>query len=564
MPISPVLWSYVPDDTDAGSMESLQPLFDDLLARPLDTGTELEQFLADESELFSRFGAEVARRYIRMTCHTNDAEAKDAYLTMQRDVVPNVRVLGDRLDRKLLASPALGELDADRYAVVLRNRRAAIEIFSEANTELQRRQAELQTRQQEIMGAVEVTFEDKAHTLQQMAPYAQDQDRGRRQRAFEASLEARRATWEPLQDVYDELVTLRDRMATNAGHEDYVAYRFVDMRRFDYSPDDCVRFHDAVVETVVPAVQRLNDTRREALGVDSLRPWDLDVDAEGRPPFRPFESQDQLIAITRELFRAVDPRFESEFALLIEHELLDLMSRSGKAPGGYQYQLEDIRLPFIFANGVGVHSDVQTLLHEGGHAFHSILCRNQSLYSYRHSPIEFAETASMSMELMGLEHLAQVYGAEEARAARRHHLEGILRILPWIASIDGFQHWVYRNVGASRDERIEAWTALRARMAPGIDFSGCEDALAHQWLAQGHLFGHPLYYIEYGIAQLAALQVWLHYRQDPSAAVAAYRDALALGGSKPLPELFATAGVRFDLGPELMAELVSAIEVELR
>jgi len=563
MPIAPISWHFVPENLDASDLPALEGLFSALLERPLESPADVEQWLRDESELSARIGAEVARRYVRMTCHTKDDAAKDAYLSMQRDVIPRIKVLGDQLDRKLLGTPCLDQLDEAQYGVLLRSRRAAAEIFRPENTELQKQQSELQTRQQEIMGAVQVTFEGKPHTLQQMAPYAQDQDRARRQAAYEASLEARRGTWNELQELYDQLVGLRHRMAKNADHSDFVSYRFVDMRRFDYTPDDCVRFHDAVAQTVVPAVARIDARRRAKLGYDTLRPWDLDVDAEGRPPFRPFETQDQLVGLSRALFRKVDPRFDEEFGYLVDGDLLDLMSRDGKAPGGYQYQLEDVRLPFIFANGVGVHDDVQTLLHEGGHAFHSILCRNQDLYGYRHSPIEFAETASMSMELMGLEHLADVYSADEAVIVRRRHLEGILRILPWIASIDGFQHWVYRHVGASREERTAAWLDIRQRMAPGIDYSGFEDALANQWCSQGHLFGHALYYIEYGIAQLAALQVWLRYREDPAEAVRAYREALALGGSRPLPELFATAGVRFDLGPDLMGELVAAVEAEL-
>jgi oligoendopeptidase F len=239
------------------------------------------------------------------------------------------------------------------------------------------------------------------------------------------------------------------------------------------------------------------------------------------------------------------------------------MSRKGKAPGGYQYSLEDIGLPFIFCNSVGTHNDVQTLLHEGGHAFHSIAARDHELLSYRHAPIEFAETASMSMELMGLEELATVYGTEEANRTRRRHLEGLLRILPWIASIDAFQHWVYANPDHDQGERTSRWLEILDRFDPDLDYEGFEDGRANRWTSQGHLFSHPFYYIEYGIAQIAALQVWQAYRRDPSTAVAAYRAGLGLGGSRPLPELFAAAEVEFDVSAAMFTSLVADVEAVL-
>jgi oligoendopeptidase F len=278
---------------------------------------------------------------------------------------------------------------------------------------------------------------------------------------------------------------------------------------------------------------------------------------------RPFATEAELIDICRRVFARVDPRFADEFEVLVENDLLDLMSRKAKAPGGYQYQLEDVRLPFIFANGVGLHGDVQTLLHEGGHAFHSLSCRHFDLLAFRDYPIEFAETASMSMELLGLENITACYAPDDARVARQKHLENVLRTLTWIAAIDAIQHWIYGNPGHTRDERRSEWVAIRRRFGGGVDWSGIEDAQAMQWLGQTHLFNHAFYYIEYGIAQVAALQVWSNYRRDPEAAVEAYRRGLALGGSRPLPELFAAANVRFDLSPATLQDLVDDVVRQL-
>ncbi len=561
-PTAPV-WQFVPQELDAGNLQSLEALFAELKQQQCSTVQELETWLHHESELLSRIAAEVARRYIRMTCHTDDEEAKERYLAMERDVSPRVKVLADELDQKFLDSKQLAALDPQRYNVLIHQRRSAKEIFRPENTELQAQESELQTKQQALMGAMVVNFEGKEHTPQEMAPYYEDQDRQRRQAAYEASVQARSQTWEPLQEIFDGMIGLRHKMAANAGFETYTPFRFQELQRFDYTPELCLQFHESVEKVVVPAVKRLNEARRKKLGVDSLRPFDLDVDLEGNAAHKPFASEGELIDLVRALFQEVDPRFTKEFAILQQNKLLDLMSRKGKAPGGYQYTLEDERLPFIFCNSVGTHSDVQTLLHEGGHAFHAILSRQDPLLSYRDSPIEFAETASMSMELMALEHLSQVYGPEQAARAKRKHLEGLLRIFPWIATIDAFQHWVYANPQHSRSQRQVQWLSLMDRFEAGLDYSGFEQARANRWTAQGHLFGHAFYYIEYGIAQIAALQIWQAYRKDPQAAVAAYRQGLSLGGSRPLPELFAAAGVRFDVGQDMLQSLVADIEAEM-
>lgn len=541
----------------------LAPLFDRLANRPLASTAELEQWLRDESELLSRIGAEQARRYVRMTRNTEDAAAKAAYLAMEQTVMPEVKSRSDALDKKLLASGALGSLHGVPYEVLVRRRRTQSELFRAENTELQKHEAELQTRQQSIMGGISVEFDGKPHTLQQLSPYFESLDRGVRERAFRAALAARSAHWPQLEDIYDELVDLRTRIARNAGYATYTPYRFLELGRYDYSEATCRHFHDAIAECVVPAVRELDRARAARLGLPRLRPWDLEVDPEGRQPLRPFASEPELIALVRRLLDAVDPRFASDLDGLVAADLLDLMSRPGKAPGGYQYQLEDQRVPFIFANSVGLHHDVQTLLHECGHAFHSLLCRHHDLLAFRDYPIEIAETASMSMELLGLEHLGRVYGDEDRRRTYRKHLEGVLRTLTWIASIDAFQHWVYGQPQHTRDERRTAWLDIRRRFGGDVDWAGFEQGMAMQWIGQTHLFNHAFYYIEYGIAQLGALQIWRNYRREPKATVAAYRRALALGGTRPLPELFAAADIRFDLSAATLRELVADITAQI-
>ncbi|HEU4418914.1 MAG TPA: M3 family oligoendopeptidase [Planctomycetota bacterium] len=557
--VPPPEWHFVPKNLDAGSFEALEPLFDELAGRPLQTAAQLERWLRDESELQSRIDAEQARRYVRMTRDTANAAAKDAYLAMEQATMPRAKRRADALDKKFLSSAALGELDRREFEVLIRRRRTQSALFREENTELQREEAELQTRQQTLMGEITVAFDGRPHTLQQLGPYYEDQDRSVRERAFRAALAARRKRWPALEDIYDRLVALRTTIGRNAGFATYTTFRFQELGRYDYTEAACREFHDAIAECVVPAVRELDRARAQKLGLPRLRPWDLEVDTDGRPPLRPFATQQELVTLCRRILFAIDPGFASDLDELVRKDLLDLMSRKGKAPGGYQYQLEDERVPFIFANSVGVHQDVQTMLHECGHAFHSLLCRHHDLLSFRDYPIEMAETASMSMELLGLEQLGSVYDSPDARRASRRHLENVLRTLTWIASIDAFQHHIYGSPRHGRDERRTAWLDIRRRFGSDVDWSGLEDALAMQWIAQTHLFNHPLYYIEYGIAQVGSLQVWRNYRRDPARAIAAYRRALALGGKRPLPELFAAADVQFDLSPEMLRGLVADV-----
>jgi oligoendopeptidase F len=556
------VWTYVPPPFDAGNLVVLEARFAELADRPLVDAEALAQWLHDEGELLSRIGAEVARRYIRMTRHTDDAEAKAAYVAFESQVMPRVKVLADALDRKFLSCPWLGDL-GPHYEVLIRRRRTQAQIFRAENTALQQEESELQTRQKALMGSILVEFAGQQLTLQQLAPYFESQDRKQREAAFRASLAARSPHWPALEEIFDRLIALRTAMARNAGFSTYTPYRFLDLGRYDYTEATCRQFHDAIAECVVPAVRELDRQRAQQLGLPRMRPWDTEVDPTGQPPLRPFGTETELIALVQRLFTAVDPRFRDDFDALVARDLLDLMSRPGKAPGGYQYQLEDERVPFLFVNGVGLHNDVQTLLHEGGHAFHSLLCRHHDLPAFRDYPIEMAETASMSMELLGLEHLATVYPPADAQRAYRRHLEGILRTLCWIASIDAIQHWIYERPQHTRDERRTAWLDIRRRFGGDIDWSGLEDAQAMQWIQQSHLFGHAFYYIEYGIAQLAALQVWRNYRKDPQRAIEAYRRALALGGTRPLPELFEAAGVEFNLSPAMLRGLVADLMQQL-
>ncbi len=539
---------FVAEDFRLRGWDDLAPYFEDLAALPLNTREEAERWLADFSELLSVIFEERSVRYIRMTCDTANKEYERAYLEFVEVIEPELKPAMQKLMVKLVESPAAGELPEDRYTVLLRSFRNQVELFREENVPLEMEEEKLTQRYQKITGAMTVTIGGKELTLQQAAKYLEDPDREVRRDAWERISERRLRDRDGLDGLFDELLKLRQRIAANAGFDDYRAYAFRKRERFDYTPKDCEAFHAAVERHVVPVLVELQKKRKEGLEVDKLRPWDLNVDPSGKPPLRPFEKVEELVEGVYEIFRRLDPELGELFSILPRYGLLDLESRKGKAPGGYQDDLAERRLPFIFMNAVGRHRDLRTLLHESGHAFHTLLARDEPLIFLRRPPLEFAEVASMSMELLTHPHWEVFYSSDDAHRARTQHLEEIVTLLSWIATVDAFQHWIYTHPGHTRKEREEAWVAIRKRFGGIVDWEGYEDVLRSEWHRQLHIFLHPFYYIEYGIAQLGSLGLWRISQRDPREALGNYKRALSLGGSRPLPELFRAAGLEFGLG----------------
>jgi oligoendopeptidase F len=401
--------------------------------------------------------------------------------------------------------------------------------------------------------------------MPEMGKFLLEPDRPLREAAWRAGARRRLADRDRLDDLFEKMLSLRGRIAANAGCPNFGDYQFRAFHRFDYTPADCRRYHETVARHVVPLWRSILEARRGRMRVEALRPWDTAVDPEGRPPLKPFERPEDLVAKTAEVFRRTDPPLGEQFAMMGRLGLLDLASRKGKAPGGYQASLGEARKPFIFMNAVGTDDDVRTLLHEGGHAFHSLAATDEPLVAYRQAPLEFCEVASMGMELLAEEHLDVFYRAEDLKRSRWRHLEGVVWILPWVATIDAFQHWIYAHPGHSRAERQAAWLETFDRFGGGVlDWTGLAQEKAAAWHRQLHIFEYPFYYMEYGIAQLGALQLWVRARRDGAAALADYRRALALGGSRPLPELFAAAGIRFDFSEATIGPLMRMVGEELQ
>jgi oligoendopeptidase F len=556
---------FVPEKIDLGDWGQLAPLFDKLEAgaAQCQTPDAFGQWLIDGGELAAALDEEASCRYIAMTCHTEDAGAEAAYLHFVERIEPELKPRYFKLAQVYLAHPMRARLPKDRYFVFDRGTQLQVELYRPENVPLETEEAKLSQQYQKLSGSLTVTFRGEEKTLAQMGRYLEDPDRNLRQEAWKLVAQRRLREAGQFEQIFEQLLKLREQIAANAGFPNYLQYAFRARGRFDYTPEDCRKFHEAVARDVMPVLRQLQAQRRSQLGFETLRPWDLAVDPLNRPALRPFEKIDRLVSGAAAIFDRLDAKLAREFSLMRDLRLLDLDNHKGKAPGGYQSTLAEARLPFIFMNAVGIQRDVETILHESGHAFHALAARADDLYAYRSAPIEFCEVASMSMELLGNEFIEKFYKPGDARRARRDHLKGIIDIFPWIATVDAFQHWIYSHPGHTRAERQQAWLDLMDRFGGDVDWKGHEEARQNLWHRQLHIFIHPFYYIEYGIAQLGALQVWANSKADKARAMEQYHHALSLGGSRPLPELFQAAGCRFDFSSETVKPLIGMVSAEL-
>jgi len=557
--------AFVPSDMKIERWETIAPVFDQLESCLDDcsSASDLEGWLLKVSEFGAILDEEGSRRYIAMTCHSSAQEAKEAYLDFIENIEPHLKEEFFVLARKFVDHPDKCNLPEDRYEILNRDWQSTVDLFREKNVPLETEESKLGQQYQEKMGALTVEFQGEEKTLVQMGVYLQETDRGLRKEAWRLVADKRLDVSEYCDSQFDRLKDIRIRIAKNAGYSDYRDFKHVAKGRFDYRPEDCFEFHKAVEEVVMPAYNQLLDERRVKLGVDSLRPWDTSVDPDGLDPLKPFTEVEDMVSKTKAIFDHVDSELADGFQTMRDQKLLDLANRKGKAPGGYQSSLPEARLPFIFMNAVGLQRDVETLLHEAGHAFHTLAAQEEDIHDYQHAPLEFCEVASMSMELVGNEYLGEFYSEEDCVRARRQHLEGIISLFPWIATVDAFQHWIYTNPEHTLEDRDNFWNELLDRFGGNIDWSGYELARTKMWHRQSHIFLVPFYYIEYGIAQLGALGVWNNSKSDRAKALADYKKALALGGSRPLPELFGAANIPFRFDTEAFKPLIELVQAEL-
>jgi len=538
--------------------------YDELERRPL-SHENVETWLADWSRLESILSEAAALASFAYTCDTADEAREKAHLRFSMQISPRAQERRTHLQRRLVE---LGYVRPG-LEMVVRRFQNQLTLFSEANVPLFAEQARLTAEWSKTMGALSVEWEGERKTPAQLLPFLEHPDRALRERAFRLRAKPYLEQRDKLASMFDQLYDVRQKIARNAGLANYRDYAHREKNRFDYTPDDCLRFHAAVEEAVTPAMQRRLARRKQKMGLAKLRPWDLLVDTGNRDALKPFTDVDSFVAHADDVFGRVDPDFQGYFRSMVGAGLLDLENRPGKAPGAYSQSLNFRRMPLIFQNAVGVDDDVRTLHHESGHAFHSFEAAKLPILFQRHPGSEMAEVASMSMELLAAPFLDRseggYYSTADAVRSRVDLLERIIQFFPHCASVDAHQQWIYTNAegrnGAARDAR---WLELRRRFeGAAVDWTGLDSERIARWYQQPHFFSSPFYYIEYGIAQLGALQVWRNSLRDHAEAVRSYKAALALGATRPLPDLFQAAGARLVFDARGMRELIELVEEEL-
>jgi oligoendopeptidase F len=545
--------------------DNLEPLFKELTERPINSVNDLETWLHDRSELEAALEEDFAWRYIRMTCDTANEELLKNFQYFATEIEPQIAPYSNGLNKKLVESQYLTQLDQEKYFIYLRSIRKSLELFREENIPVQTQIQVEQQKYQSITGAMSVHIADKEFTLEQAAALLKDTDRTKRQEAWEKITARRLEDRQPLNELFDLLLVLRHKMALNAGFENFRDYMFQALGRFDYTPQDCYNFHEAIEKEVVPVLREQAEKRRKALKLDALKPWDMDVDITGKPALKPFKDGADLVNKSIECFNRISPYLGERLEIMKVNGLFDVESRKGKAPGGYNYPLAETGAPFIFMNSANTLRDLTTMVHEGGHAVHTFLTADLELNDFKHCPSEVAELASMSMELISMDNWDVYFdNEEELKRAKRDQLIDVLKTLPWVAVVDQFQHWLYTNPDHTDAQRTEAWVQIYERFGAGfIDWSGHQEAEANLWQKQLHIFEVPFYYIEYGMAQLGAIAVWKNYKENPDKGLQQYIAALKLGYTKTIKEIYETAGIQFDFSAGYVKELAAFVNSEL-
>ncbi len=555
---------YIPKDLKM-EWENLSPILDELLKREINSVKELEHWLTDKSELEAALEEDFAWRYIKMSCDTANEQLVKDFQYFATEIEPKISPIANELNKKFSQSPFIDELDEDKYFVYIRAVKKSLELYREENVELFTKLQVTQQKYQSITGSMSVTINDQEYTLEQAANFLKDTDRNVRQHAWETIQQRRLLDKDALNILFDELIAMRHKVALNAGFENYRDYMFQALGRFDYTPKDCYKFAEAIEMEVVPVIKEQAEKRSKALGLTTLKPWDMEVSTTGKPALKPFANGQELIDKSISCFTAIRPDLGEKLAIMKANGLFDVESRMGKAPGGYNYPLAETGAPFIFMNSANSLRDLTTMVHEGGHAIHTFLTADLSLNDFKHCPSEVAELASMSMELISMDNWNVYFDNEDdLLRAKKEQLADVLKTLPWVAVIDQFQHWIYTNPDHNASDREAAFRQIYTRFGAGFaDWTGFDQQFGNLWQKQLHLFEVPFYYIEYAIAQLGAIAVWKNYKENPQKALDQYLAALTLGYTKPMNEIYETAGIKFDFSVDYIKELAEFVKEEL-
>lgn len=558
--------NFVPNDLDTNSWAALEPYFFQLENKSIQTLPELQQWLKDWSELETVVSENARWLYVHTTLDTANVDARNALINMYQHIQPQLSTWDNKLAKKFVASPAIDELDKNLFHTTIRKVKKGLELFREENVALNSQQVMLQSKFGEITGAQSIQYNGQEITLQQAGVYQRSSNRAQREEVFKLVNNRLQQDSESLDTLLTELIALRHKIATNAGYQNFIEYRFDELGRFDYTPEDCLRFHEAAKDVIVPLMAAMNEEKRQKLGLDVMRPWDMNAEPGGEAPLSPSTSGEDLLEKTIACFRELDPYFAERIEIMREMKYLDLESRLNKSPGGYNMTMPEIGVPFIFMNSANSEHDLITMVHEGGHAIHTFLSHPLELYAFKEITSEIAEVASMSMELMTMDYWHIFYKKpEELKRAKKNHLQYILGILSRTCMGDSFQFWLYSNPNHTVEERRQKWAELNKQFTgSNADWSGYENVLATGYQRILHFYEVPFYYIEYAFAELGAIAVWKNFKNNPKQAVEDYKKALSLGFTAPIPVFYETAGAKFDFSKEYVAELAQFVQEELK
>ncbi len=557
--------TFVSEDFVPSSWEVIEPYYMQLLETAIPDVESFRKWLQQRSELEAIISENGAWRYIRMTCDTSNNVYREAYTFFITEIEPKIAPLNHKLNEKVIQCPYRKGLTEPGFQLLFRNIETDFKLFREENIPLKTEIQNLSRDYGAISGAMTVTIDGKTLTLQQAATILESPDRTKREFAYRSINERRYTDHEKLHELYTKLIGLRHQVARNAGFENFRDYMFEALGRFDYAPADCFQFHESVMQEVVPMLNDLAAQRKEKLGLADLRPWDKAVDTSGKPALKAFENSKELIEKSIQCFTTIDGFLGNCLQTMQQMEHLDLESRQGKAPGGYNYPLSETGVPFIFMNATSTLRDVVTMMHEGGHAVHSFLTHDLELSDFKSTPSEVAELASMSMELISMDFWHIFFpDKDDLRRAKKDHLSQIIETLPWVAIIDKFQHWIYENPSHTEQQRIDKWLEIYREFSDNItNWRGLEKYRELLWQKQLHLYEVPFYYIEYGFAQLGALALWKRYKENPEAGLAGYLAALKLGFTRPIPEIYKAAGISFNFTKEYIKSLMQFVREEM-
>jgi oligoendopeptidase F len=555
---------FVPEKISWKSFSDLEKLYKSLLAREINSGKSLEKLIADLNEMKIVLFEKRTRAYINMTSHTNNKKTQEAYIHFITKIEPKAKEYTFEIHKKILENNEKYPLTSSKYNIYIRHLKNHQKLFRKENVILEKQEERHANEYSKIMGNMMFSFRGKKYTSMQMYKFLEEQEKNIRKEAYNVLWKERKKEVSKIYSIFRKQIKIRNRIAKNANFKNYRDYKFEEMERFYYTPEDCFSFHKNIKKNIIPLANRIMERRKKALDIKNIKPWDIYIDIYGKNPLQPFSDSKELLSKTIEVFKRVHPELGKKVSLMRKKRMLDLESREGKAPGGYMSDLPETKLPFIFMNSAGIHEDVLILIHESGHAFHYFGYTEQPLIEYHAPPHEISEVASMGMELITMDSWNTFYDKkEDILRAKIRQLESIILLFPWISIIDIFQHWIYTQEDLNKHSVIKKWKELTDSFRSYIDYRGSNFSYSYAWIGQLHLFEVPFYYIEYAFAQLGALQLWVNYRKNPQRTIDQYMKGLSAGGSKPLPELYEAIGIKFDFSEKMLKKLINEVNREL-